>query len=86
MTIEKDCKTSPEDIIIALENENIESRPVWKPMHMQPVFKGYNFFSHMDNDESISESIFARGVCIPSGSAITEEEQARVIDIVNRVF
>ena len=86
MTIEKDCKTSPEDIIIALENENIESRPVWKPMHMQPVFKGYNFFSHIDNDESISESIFARGICLPSGSAMTEEEQSRVIDIVKNVF
>jgi len=53
---------------------------------MQLVCKGYNFFSHTDESGSISESIFARGICLPSGSAMTEEEQSRVIDIVKNVF
>jgi pyridoxal phosphate-dependent aminotransferase EpsN len=112
MTINSDCPKNPEDIIIALENENIESRPLWKPMHMQPVYKKYPFFSHLEiegknrsitnnatnnltnssiNDSSrslntnVSEDLFKRGICLPSGSAMTEEEQNRVIEVVRNI-
>ncbi|WP_027364669.1 DegT/DnrJ/EryC1/StrS family aminotransferase [Desulfotruncus alcoholivorax] len=85
MTINEDCKVSPEDIMIALEEENIESRPVWKPMHLQPVFKDYPFFSHLEN-KSIAEKIFERGLCLPSGSSMSSSEQSKVIEIINIVF
>lgn len=85
MTINKDCDIVPENIIVALENENIESRPIWKPMHLQLVFKGYPFFSDV-NDRSISEDLFKKGICLPSGTSMTEEEQTRVIEIIKGVF
>ena len=85
ITINKDCKVIPEDMVVALEKENIESRPVWKPMNMQPVFKDSIFFSK-DNDFSIGQKIFEQGVCLPSGSAITTEEQSRVIRIVRQTL
>jgi len=78
--IEKGSKATPEDIIVALENENIESRPLWKPMHMQPVFKTYPFFSHYE-EECVSEDLFMRGVCLPSGSSMSMEEIEKIIDI-----
>ncbi len=93
-TINESCNVSPEDIIVALENENIESRPVWKPMHMQPVFKDYPFFSHGEsknsNDfnscESISENIFNRGICLPSGTAMNKEDSERIIGVIKSCF
>jgi pyridoxal phosphate-dependent aminotransferase EpsN len=71
---------TPMDIINALAEENIEARPVWKPLHMQPVFEGIKYYSHHEN-WSISEELFANGICLPSGSNLTEEEQNRVIDV-----
>ena len=65
---------SREDLRLALETENIESRPVWKPMHMQPVFQ------HCRSVVSgVSESLFRDGLCLPSGSSMTEEDQQRTI-------
>lgn len=69
----------PQDIINAMESENIECRRVWKPMHMQPLFKGNAYYSHYD-DTSISDQLFDTGICLPSGSSLTEEEQDRVIE------
>jgi pyridoxal phosphate-dependent aminotransferase EpsN len=71
---------TPMDIINALAEENIEARPVWKPLHMQPVFEEIKYYSHHEN-WSISEELFANGICLPSGSNLTEEEQNRVIDV-----
>lgn len=65
---------SREDIRTALEKENIESRPLWKPMHLQPVFKEAPFYG-----DGVSERLFEQGLCLPSGSNMTEEEQSRVI-------
>ena len=62
-TIKDDCKTRPIDIIEALEVENIESRPLWKPMHLQALFNSYPYFLH-DND--VSANLFERGLCLPS--------------------
>ena len=83
----KECSdVKPLDIIKALEKENIESRPIWKPMHMQPIFQQYDFFSHNKSKISVSEDIFARGVCLPSDTKMTKEEQERVINIIKKLF
>lgn len=81
ITVEDVNKSRASDLIHALNNENIESRPVWKPMHLQPVFKAYKFFSHLDSD-SISQHLFERGVCLPSGTTMNEKEQEVVIEII----
>ena len=64
----------------ALEKENIETRPVWKPMHMQPVFAKCDFIKVAD--KAVSEDLFTRGVCLPSDTKMTEEEQNRVIKTI----
>jgi dTDP-4-amino-4,6-dideoxygalactose transaminase len=70
-------KGSAEPIRLALEKDNIESRPLWKPMHQQPVFKSAPYFG-----EGVSDSLFERGLCLPSGSSLGEEQLKRVTDIV----
>jgi len=67
-------------IIQVLENENIESRPVWKPMHLQPLYYGYEYVSKEDQD--IAGVLFEKGLCLPSGSNLSVEEQERVVDII----
>lgn len=69
-----------EDVRLALEAENIESRPVWKPMHLQPVFAGARIYGG-----AVSEHLFADGLCLPSGSNLTESDQDRVIGVARRV-
>lgn len=86
MTIDKDSKVKPLNIMETLEKENIDSRPVWKPMHLQPVFKDYDFITINSNGTSVSEDLFNRGVCLPSDTKMTEEEQERVIDIIKKCF
>ena len=85
MTIKKGSSIKPIDIMENLEKENIESRPVWKPMHMQPVFKDYKFFSDLD-EGSVSEDLFDRGVCLPSDTKMSDEDLERVIDLVKMCF
>lgn len=82
----KDSKVTPLNIIEALEKKNIESRPIWKPMHMQPVFKDYDFFNHNKEDLSVSEELFNTGVCLPSDTNMTSEEQDKVINIIKKLF
>ncbi|WP_248513673.1 aminotransferase class I/II-fold pyridoxal phosphate-dependent enzyme [Sporosarcina sp. NCCP-2222] len=72
---------TPYELIDRLEEENIEARPVWKPLHLQPLFKGCAFYPH-DQNEIVSEKLFARGICLPSGSSMTVEEQNRVINVL----
>ena len=84
MQIDENSKVSPLDIIVALEKENIEARPVWKPMHMQPVFEKYDFIKVSNKD--IAKELFERGVCLPSDTKMTEEEQMRVINIIKDLF
>lgn len=87
ITLSENSKVKPLDIILALEKENIESRPIWKPMHIQPYYKEYDFYSHNDEEEiSVSEDIFNRGVCLPSDTKMTKEEQERVIKIIRELF
>lgn len=68
------------DIIDALGKEDIESRPVWKPLHLQPLYNRCLYYPH--SSESIADKIFARGICLPSGSSLSESDQDRVIQVV----
>lgn len=70
-----------EDIRLALEAENIESRPLWKPMHLQPVFAGAPFYG-----DGTSERLFEQGLCLPSGSNLTKQDLDRVFDVLDRVL
>ena len=84
ITLKENSKVKPLDIMEALDKENIESRPVWKPMHMQPVFKEYDFIKIAD--KPVSEDLFERGVCLPSDTKMTKEEQERVINVIKNLF
>jgi dTDP-4-amino-4,6-dideoxygalactose transaminase len=86
ITLKENSKVQPLDILVALENENIESRPIWKPMHIQPFFEKYSFFSHNDDGTSIAEDIFNRGVCLPSDTKMTESDLERVIHTIQMLF
>ena len=66
---------TPEDVIKELDRENIEARPVWRPMHMQPVFEGVHTVRG-----DVARRLFESGICLPSSSSLTESDQQRVID------
>lgn len=70
-----------QDLLNHLAAANIEARPVWKPLHLQPLFTQAKYYSH-DHEKSVSEQLFNTGICLPSGSSLNEEEQNRVINIV----
>ena len=84
LTIKENSKVKPIDIMEALEKENIESRPVWKPMHMQPVFKDYDFIKV--EEEPVSTELFENGVCLPSDTKMSDVEQNRVIEIIKNLW
>jgi len=86
MLIDKEyTNVTYQQIMEALLHENIESRPIWKPMHLQPVFQ-HNDFITVDKDTDVGGDIFSRGLCLPSDIKITEEEQERVIGIITASF
>lgn len=70
-----------EDLRVKLEAENIESRPLWKPMHLQPVFANAPFYTICETG-SVSERLFDKGLCLPSGSALTHKELDRVVQVI----
>lgn len=70
-----------EDLRLALEKENIESRPLWKPMHLQPIFEKYPYYGG-----KVCEMLFENGLCLPSGSNLTIEDQNRLKEVINRFF
>jgi dTDP-4-amino-4,6-dideoxygalactose transaminase len=72
---------SREDVRLALDSENIESRPLWKPMHLQPVYEGTKFFG-----SGVCEKFFKQGLCLPSGSNLTEEEFERIFEALTKIF
>lgn len=77
-------KTCPTEILEKLERYNAEGRPIWKPMHMQPFFKENDFITLSEN--SISEDLFHRGLCLPSDNKMTIKEQDRIIEIIKSCF
>lgn len=87
ITMNGKSRVNPIMIIKALENENVESRPIWKPMQLQPFYRECMFFSHNENGEmSVSQDIFTRGVCLPSDTNMTVEQQEKIIRIVRGMF
>ena len=70
-----------EALRLAFESENIETRPLWKPMHLQPVFKNAPYYG-----EKVSESLFERGLCLPSGSNLTESDRVRISNVIDNFF
>ena len=77
------CGVSPNGIIDALEQENVEARPVWNPLHMQPLFKKCAYYPHRIG-ESISEGLFEKGLCLPSGTAMTDGDIDRVVKVIKK--
>jgi dTDP-4-amino-4,6-dideoxygalactose transaminase len=74
-----DANARCRQVMKALERHLIEARPVWKPMHLQPLFKSSPYFAH-EVDQDVSAALFQAGICLPSGSNLSEEQQDRVID------
>lgn len=77
-----DGPVRPLDVMIALEKGDIESRPVWKPMHLQPVFASYDY---VDNGD-VGANLFRKGVCLPSDTKMTEEDLARICGIIRGLW
>ncbi|RME62992.1 MAG: pyridoxal phosphate-dependent aminotransferase, partial [Caldilineae bacterium] len=65
------------DVRRALEAENIESRPLWRPMHLQPVFRDCAYVG-----SGVAEDLFERGLCLPSGTAMEDADQMRVVEVI----
>lgn len=84
-TIDAYEPTIGEAIMRTLERHSIEARPVWKPMHLQPLFAGAPFFSHAPS-EDVAQRLFRTGVCLPSGSNMSAEQQDRVIEHLRRAL
>ena len=84
MLIDEGVKVTPMEIFERLMSLNVETRPIWKPMHMQPVFAGYDFISA--EEKPVNEDIFARGLCLPSDIKMTAEEQEFVIAAIREMF
>ena len=76
-------KTCPTEILEALAAINAEGRPIWKPLHLQPIYQKNAFVSL---GEDVGADIFARGVCLPSDNKMTPEQQSRVIEAVRKCF
>ncbi|MGV2884487.1 DegT/DnrJ/EryC1/StrS family aminotransferase [Paenibacillus taichungensis] len=82
MTLDpKLCEIHPDKIIKALADQNIESRPIWKPLHMQPLFRDSVYFAH-DEGEDVSARFFMQGLCLPSDTKMTDEDLDIVLQIV----
>ena len=92
MMIDPKSGVMPNQIMDALEEQNIESRPIWKPMHLQPVFAEYDFITVMENgcgketQVSVSEDIFNRGFCLPSDIKNTPEDMELIIKTIRKCF
>lgn len=83
--IKETGKSCPDEIREVLASYNIESRPIWKPMHMQPIYKNKDFITAEDGT-CVDEDIFARGLCLPSDIKMTDTQQDAVIEIIREVF
>lgn len=92
-----DCGVKPIDIMLALEEDDIESRPVWKPLHLQPVFQGCDFISDEDRDfhiideetgadDSVAGELFENGVCLPSDTKMTDKDLERVCGVIRGLW
>ena len=79
--IDKCCNITPTDVMNALNKENIETRLLWRPMHMQPIYKDAPYYGG-----DVCEKLFEQGLCLPSGSSLTNEDVTRVIEAIHNVL
>ena len=91
-------KTCPTEILEAIASINAEGRPIWKPMHMQPIYRMNPFITRNGNGRAMTNAyiegsavdvgmdIFERGLCLPSDNKMTTEEQTKIIEIIHRCF
>ncbi|MBR6527021.1 MAG: aminotransferase class I/II-fold pyridoxal phosphate-dependent enzyme [Lachnospiraceae bacterium] len=79
-------KSCPDEILDALTRYNAEGRPIWKPMHLQPIYSQYPFVTKEGHEISVGEDIFRRGLCLPSDNKMTVEEQETIIQIIRECF
>ena len=80
-------KSCPTEILQALEAFNVEGRPIWKPMHLQPLYKEYDFVTSKEGSfPNYGEDVFRRGICLPSDHKMTTEQQKVVTDVIHRCF
>ena len=98
LLIKKGVNKSPLDLMTYLKEHDIESRPIWKPMHMQPIYRNNAFITCHGNGRArtnayiegsgidVGADIFARGLCLPSDNKMSEEEQKVIIEIVKKIF
>jgi len=82
--LDADCGVRPMDLIDTLGENNIESRPLWKPMHAQPVFSSANYVTAADS--SVSDDLFSRGVCLPSDTKMSMDDVDRVCGVIRSIF
>ena len=83
--IKEEGRSCPTEILEVLEMANAEARPLWKPMHMQPIFREYPFIS-LEEGDGVSGDLFMHGICLPSDIKMTEEEQDEIIRIIRNCF
>jgi dTDP-4-amino-4,6-dideoxygalactose transaminase len=80
-----DAAARRDHVLRSLERHSIEARPVWKPMHLQPLFRGAEYFAHEEGHD-VSARLFEAGICLPSGSNMADDQLARVIDHLRRAL
>lgn len=77
----------PEMIVSSMnEKYNIETRPAWKPMHMQPIFKDCKYFAHSDDGSMLCEKFYRHGLCLPSGEALTYDDQVYIVNCIKEII
>ena len=86
ITISKDSKVTPDMVMDKLAEYNIETRPIWKPMHLQPVFASCDFITMCEGKSSIGEDVFNRGLCLPSDIKNTSQDMDMIISIMKELF
>ena len=83
--LNKESNVKPIDIIVLLEKNNIESRYVWKPMHLQPVYEKYDFIT-VEANKSVAQDLYERGICLPSDTKMEDKDIQRVVKIIKECF
>ena len=79
-------KTCPDEILETLAKYNAEGRPIWKPMHLQPIYREYEFVTREEGGGDVGADLFRRGLCLPSDNKMTAEQQGVVIELIRRCF
>ena len=84
--IKEPGKTCPTEVLEAISSINAEGRPIWKPMHMQPMYRMHEFVTVARGVEDIGADIFQRGVCLPSDNKMTKWQQEQIIRVIHECF